>query len=319
MGFNFLGFGKTNIQNTEIEINFPLCVGKEKFIEWYIKRIYARILFDCRAKASGFSDKYDDALYDSYISTEMPFGLISLVVDAMYRRGKIYLVYKSGVVSKATLEEQQEIDRKIKNAQQLKNEVVIDFKNFDTTELLKVYSGILYKALETANTGMNMSQSVILKIKDYRGTISVASSGEAAAQGKAIARGVKTGRGVMADAGDSIELPIFDVEPMEKSVVFINGMISNALGFPLSYVNGALTTGISTTGEADELAVDRGLKYFFFAIFKPIVDNLFDLSTQMKTDNWRKLSAVSNLVPIIESSSIISDERKEKLIEELFE
>ena len=89
MGFNFLGFGKTNIQNTEIEINFPFCVGKEKFIEWYIKRIYARILFDCRAKASGFSDKYDDALYDSYISTEMPFGLISLVVDAMYRRGKI--------------------------------------------------------------------------------------------------------------------------------------------------------------------------------------------------------------------------------------
>ena len=80
-----------------------------------------------------------------------------------------------------------------------------------------------------------------------------------------------------------------------------------------------MTTGISTTGEADELAVDRGLKYFFFAIFKPIVDNLFDLSTQMKTDNWRKLSTVSNLVPIIESSSIISDERKEKLIEELFE
>lgn len=318
MAFGFLGLGKTNVQDTEIEISFPLCVAKEKFIEWYIKRIYTRILFDCRAKASGFPEKYDNALYDSYISTEMPFGLISLVVDAMYRRSKIYLVYKAGVVSKATQDEQQAIDEKIKNGQELKNEVAIDFKNFDTTDLLKVYASILYKALETANTGMNMSQSVILKIKDYRGTISVASSGDAAAQGKAISKGVKRGKGVMVDAGDTIELPTFDIKPTEGSVIFINGMTANALGFPLSYINGALTTGISTTGEADELAIDRGLRYFFYAIFKPIVDNLFGINVQMKIDNWRKLSAVSNLVPVIEGSSIISDDRKEELIEELF-
>jgi hypothetical protein len=248
----------------------------------------------------------------------MPFGLISLVVDAMYRRAKVYLVYKSGVVSTATQAEQQEVYQKIKNGQELKNEVVIDFKNFDTTDLLKIYAGILYKALETANTGMNMSQSIILKIKDYRGTISVASSGEAASQGKAISKGVKRGKGVMVDAGDTIELPTFDIKPTEGSVIFINGMTANALGFPLSYINGALTTGISTTGEADELAIDRGLKYFFYAIFKPIVDNLFGLNVQMKIDNWRTLAAVSNLVPVIECSSIISEERKEELVEELF-
>ena len=313
-----LNFGKPNVQDTVIEISFPLYMRKEKFIEWYIKHIYSRIMFDCRARSLNIAEEYNNIFYDSFISTEMPQGLISIVADAMYRRSKLYLVYKAGVVSSATQEEQKIIDDKIKNGQKLKNEVLIDLKNFDNTDLLRVYSEILYKALETSNAGMSMSQSVILKMKDYRGTISVATADDAKTQGTAIAKAVKRGKGVMIDSGDTIELPNFDIDPMEKSVVFINGMVANALGVPLSYINGALTTGISTTGESDELAVDRGLKYFFYAIFKPIVDNLLNIKIQLKTENWRKLASVSNIIPVIEGSSIIAEDRKKQLVEELF-
>ena len=318
-GFNF--GNKTNSQDTEIEISFPLQIDENKFIEWYVKLIYDRILFDCRDKSAGIKEKYDNIFYDSYVVSQMPQGLISLIVDAMYSKQILHLVYKTEVVSKATQEEKDAIDAAIKSGKPLKNAVAIDFRNFTNTDLLKVYAGMLYKALETSNTGMNMSQSVILKMKDYRGTISVATSGDAAKQGRAISRGVKRGKGVLIDAGDTLELPTFDISTTEKSVIFINGMTANALGLPLSYINGALTTGISTTGEADEIAVQRGLVRFFYSIFKPIFDGLTGEKIKFKFSNWRLLQSAAELIKTLEmiSEDTVTAEVKQKVIANIFD
>ena len=318
MAFNLNIFNKRNAQDTEISILFPLSVPINKFIEWYIKHIYTRILYDCRRKSLGLEDKHNNVFFDSFVSTEMPNGLVSLVAKAMYDKSKLHLVYKADVVSVATPEEQKEIDDKIKDKRKLKNEIVIDFKNLDITDLLKLYAGMLYNALKTANVGMNITQNVILKFENYRGLISKATSDDAQAQAQIVARSIKAGKGAALDSKDIVEIPTFDIAPMEQTVIFVNGQSANAVGMPLSYINGALTTGISTTGEADELAVDRGLSYFFYSIFKPIVDNLLGVNIKFKSDNWHKLAAVSNLIPIIEGSSIIAEDKKTLLIEELF-
>lgn len=307
-----------NAQDTELEVMYPLSYEVIKFKLWYIRQLYNRILTDCRNKSNGIKEENESIFYDSFMSTEMPQGLIGLLSKAMAEKQKIYLVYKSGVLSEANQEEQNAIDDKIKNKQKLKNEAVCDFKEFEMTKLLDVAAELMFTALQAANTGMKLSQAVLLRVKDLRSTVAQANSIEPVEQGKVLVRAVKAGKAGMQDAADDLVMPKFDIDPTNKSVSFINGFAASVIGMPLSYVNGALTTGISTTGEADEIAVDRGLKYFYRSIFKPVYEALTSDTITFRPDNWRKLAAVSNLIPVIESTDLIDESKKKELVGELF-
>lgn len=313
-GFTGFGFMTPKVQSTELESLFPLSLRANPFQKWYITDLYRHILTDCYNKADGINPKDEGMFWDSVVTTEQPEGLITLLAEAMYNKQKIYLGYKAGVVSKATSVEQADIDQKLKEKKKLRNEIVCDFTEFAKTDLLLLYSSLIYNVIDTSNTGLNISKAVQIKIDNLRNSIADSNAADPIKQAKTINRGIKEGKSVMLDGKDIVEIPSFDITPTEKSIEVINGLVANVLGVPLSYVNGALATGISTTGESDELAVDRGLKYYFNSIFKPVFTGLTGISVSFKVDNWRKLASVSDLIPIVEGSIYIPEEEKLKLI-----
>ncbi|MDR0675556.1 MAG: DUF1073 domain-containing protein [Elusimicrobiota bacterium] len=306
--------------DTGLENIFKLEEDKENFKKNYAIEIYKRLLTDCYYKSVGLAENTENSFWDSYLATEANKGLITLLAEAMYAKTKLYLIYirNENIVRIATADEQKQIDNDIKNKGKSKIGIVCSFENFYKTNLLKMYLDLIYTTISGINTGINLTQAIILKIGDLRQNISSNDRLDPISQAKKINTGMKEGKSVMLDAKDNIELPKYDVGPTEQSLKLFNSFIANLLGMPLSYVNGELTQGLSTTGESDQLAINRGLAYYFNSIFKPIVDNLMGLKIKFMIENWRKLEAVSNLLPILETSEIVSDEYKKIFIDEVF-
>jgi hypothetical protein len=164
---------------------------------------------------------------------------------------------------------------------------------------------------------MNVAKAVQLKINDLRKLVSDSDKGSPVKQGREIVSGLKEGRSVMLDVADKIEHSDVEMEATEVAIKFINGLISFYLNAPLSYVNGQLAQGISTTGESDVTAVERCLESFFNSVFKPVSDEIFKSDISFAGDDWRKLGAVANIMPVIESTSLIDEEKKRALVDEL--
>jgi hypothetical protein len=317
---NGFAFMTQTAQDTELGVSFALPLLNESFVKWFVIDLYKHVLTDCRNKAVGIKEKDDGMFWDSFVMTEQGKGLITLLAEAMYAKSKIYLVYKKEIVSEANAAEKAEIDRKIKDKKELKKEALCDFTDFTKTDLLKICAGMFYNAIGATNTGMNITQALQVKISELRKSIADSDSKQSIGQAKTIAKGLKAGKAVLLDGNDQIVVPSFDTSTTEGSINLINGLAANFMGrFPLSYVNGALATGISTTGESDELAVGRALKFYFNSIFRPVVRGLTGYDIKFKEESWRKLAAVGNLIAVIEQSDLIPQEYKDSFVREAFE
>ena len=119
------------------------------------------------------------------------------------------------------------------------------------------------------------------------------------------------------DGEDKTELTNFDPEPMEQALEVLYGLMSMMSGLPRAYVAGQMTSGLNATGEADEMAVERGLRFYFNSIFKPVCDLLFGCKLVYKTSNWRKFAEIAGQLPTLEMTELISKEIKERLIKEV--
>lgn len=321
MAFELLGKLKKQVlgQDTEIVISYPFSVELELFRKLYITRIYKRILTDCLYRSAGIDKENDAMFFDNFLSRELPQGFISFIAEAMYyRKPKIYLTYKDKVFAQASQKEIDEIEADIKNHKTLTNAAICDFSKFELTELLKGYCEIIFNAIHSANTGMKMSEAVILKISNYRGSISLAAQDSAKEQAEISVKSIKNKGGAIMDAADSIDMPKYDIAPTEKSFQFGNALIANAVGVSSAYIDGALTSGaINNTGEADDLAIERGISYFFYSIFKPLYESLSGDSITFKSNNWRKMQTLTGVLAAIENSELIETERKKEFIAEL--
>ena len=123
----------------------------------------------------------------------------------------------------------------------------------------------------------------------------------------------------MFDASDVVYLPKFNSEPMEVALDVLFGLMSMVSGLLKAYISGILTSGLNNTGEGDAEAVERGLRYYFNSIFKPVCDSLLGTRLIFKTSRWRKFAEIANLLPVLESvgEDLFPKEYKDKLIKEI--
>lgn len=320
MELNFSKFFGTNTQQQtdfQLDIRFPWDLAQKDFTEWFCKNLYRKVLLDCYARAADFPQKKESVLWDSVVNTQSARGLVSILAEGMTdTEHEVYLLYVNNTVRPALTEEERQA---ILNDLTGDHGIILSFKDFYQTKILKQLAALLFCALKNANTGLHLSQSVILKISGLRENISVLNSQGPTAQAKALVQALtQDGKGAMLDSGDLIETPPFDPEPMEKTLDVIFGLISLSTGLPRSYVDGLVNSGLSDTGEADSLAVERALSFYFNSIFKPVCDKLLKCNLVYKRSSWRKFAEVANLLPVLEATDMVPTEYKEKLIKELF-
>lgn len=295
---------------------FELGIGSVEYIGLETKSLYRKILRDCVSRIVGLTSVEKRLFYDSCLNSDAQKGIVTLLVDTMYTKSTIYLVYDKKIkfVRVATSEEQQQI----KDGSLLKNVAVCSFSAFEEISLIKIYMAMMFSSLNSLNTQVNIAKAILFKFKSFRDKIAGRDLSSKIPEAAAMNTGLKAGKGLMCDSEDKIESIKLDVAPSKATQDIIEGRMANVTGMPISYINGALSAGISATGEADSSAVERGLEPYFNSIIKPVADALFSKDVQFKSDNWRMLSERVNALPIIEMSQIIDDEQKASFVAELF-
>jgi hypothetical protein len=313
-------------QNTELKWSFdnpfPFPISQVGYVGNRLMHLYSKILRDCYSRTAGIDDKLKPLFWDtvvkSYGKSNADKGLISLLADAMANRKDLFLIYRKDVLRTADNAETQEIKEAFERGKSAKGGGFwFSFRGFEMSLILDVLLSLQFAAMSTTYTGMNASKALQLKIHQLRVLVADSEKEAPQKQAKAIVDGIKNGNSVLLDALDKVETTAVDMTSTKTSIDFIGGLIAETLNMPLYYVNGELQTGLNATGEADNSAVERGLEAFFNSIFKPVVDELFNLQVSFVSEKWRLLLSSGSALKTLESISeqIIPLRVKQKVAE----
>lgn len=320
---SFLFRGKRSGSVGEIPELWPFPMVCDIFTANSLRTTYNKILIDTFERAHGLSEEHQPLLWDNCVQSENSRGLISLLVDAMVSQNDLFLVYKPGirVLRKANAEE----EKQIKEDYALRNEssvgVYISFKNYRTTEMLKIYATLEFCVLLSFHKNVNIAKAVQIKMHEMRSSVSVADSSIAIDQAKAIAEALSKGRDVLLDRNDDITTTTPDITPTEKSLEFIDTKRAYILNAPKSYVSGELAGGLGDSGNADMRAVERCLKAFFFSIVQPVCKVVFDDDVKFKSqDNGQMETGMEAMKTFdLTSERFLSLETQRQIVWRLFD
>lgn len=292
--------GDSASSDSELPEIFPFPLSSKEFIECDIKTTYTMILTDAMERVEGLAKEQEPALWDSCLQSENSVGLISLLAEAMADTAELFLVYKAGVLRKATQEEQEKIRADYKTTAKSSTGVFISFKGYRRTKMLKIYSALEYCVLAALNKLVNLAKAVQIKINELRSSASLADSSIAGNQAKALATSLRAGKDIALDAKDLVESASPDITPTEKAIAFLDSKRAWILSLPLAYVSGAQTAGIGSTGEADMRATERGLKQYFTSILQPVLKAVFNKDTEFKSQDFREIGSAMDAVKTFE-------------------
>ncbi len=272
---------------------FPIAIKRDEFIRADIINIYAKILTDTVERINGLSDEQTELLWDNCLKSAASDGLITMLSKAMSEKKELYLVYDPAVqvIREATQTEKSKIAADYAKNSESSTGVYISFKNYVRSDMVKLYSGLEFCTVAALNKSMNLSKAVQFKMSKLRGAVALSDSAETKAQANKIAKGLGEGKDVIIDAEDSIETAKVDLTSVEASIDFLNQKRSFYLGMPESYINGEQTGGLGTTGENDTKAIERGLKNYYFSILKPVLEAIFGVKLNYKSQDFRQIGA----------------------------
>lgn len=322
----FLGFlskGGSSDSNSSLPDIFPLSVDSVVFIKSDIEATYTKILTDTLERTHGIPKDIVPMLWDNCVQNETQYGLVSLLVAAMVDQTDLFIVYKSSlkVLRKANSTEQTQIRQDYLTSGKSDLGVFISFRKYRRTDMLKIYSALEFCILTSLHKTVNISKAVQIKVDSLRATVSLADSGVAEGQARSIAEALKAGKDVYLDAKDTITTSTPDVSPTEKAIGFLDAKRAFYLDLPISYISGLQTAGISSTGEADTKAIERGLKQYYFAIIDPVLTALFEIDTDFKSQDFRQMSSSLEALKTFElvSDTILSLESKRDILCRMFD
>ncbi len=315
-------FGAGASGSDELPEIFPLSVAQNIFVETEVKTIYAKILTDVVERTEGLDDKALEVLWDNCLASESSDGLVSLLAKAMFKKDELFIVLDkaTGVLRKATNEEMTQIKADYKKQAESKVGVFISFKNYDRTDMIKVYSLLEFYAVSALNKTMGLAKAVQYKIADLRKSVSLVDSAEVAAQAKKIADNLAAGRDVYLDAGDEIVTANPTLEPSKISMELLNQKRAFYLNMPSSYITGILNGGLGDTGQADVKATERGLRGYFVSIIKPVCKALFNKDVTFKSEDFMQIKTNIEVLKTFEitSDELIGHDNKLEVINKLF-
>lgn len=330
MGFFFKNGGTPQTAEQTFVRPYKLGLDELKFINSRTQVLYEKILKRCYHKTIGLEDAEGNIASSVFLSVEYGAeqnGAIPLIAKAMTQMRKVYLVYResAGLVRVATLEEQIEIDKHYKDYQNAESKLnngdrgmVLDFTKYELTRLIKCYMALLYAVLDSANTQVNLARSLQIKIDKLRENISVLTSEDAIKQANQINDALKAGNSILLSKMDEVIQTAINSESTAKAIEIFNTALASDLGLSLSFVSGALTSGMSATGDADINYEDTGIKDFWVTIWKPVCLKLYgSKNVKYKTDRWRFLEAKLKSLVYIESSLLFTDEQKKEYAQDI--
>lgn len=323
MGFfdRFFQSATTAQSSNSLPNIFPLALSKDVFIQSDIEQTYRKILTDVIDRTHGIPEKVEPSLWDNCLQSEAQAGLISLLAEAMTKKRDLFLVYKRGVIRKALQHEEATIRQDYAKSGESYQGVFISFRKYKRTEMLELYSAFEYCVLGSLNKTLNISKAVQVKINDLRASVSLADSDLAVSQARSIANALQNGNDVLLDKNDSIESATPDTSSTEKAIVFLDAKRAFVLGLPLAYVSGEQTGGLGSTGEADMRAVERGLKQYFVSIIRPVVEILFGVTVEFRTEDFRQTTTALQVLKDFEltSDEYLSRESKQQIVARVFD
>lgn len=311
-GFGNL-FGKSS-SSTETKLNAPFClsINRKKFAEIKVFNLYKKILESCYSRSEGANDAAKIAsLFDSAEKSGSPYGLISLIAQAMTKKQEVAIIYDSGVVRLATYDEKAKIKKDyVANASSSLG-ILLDFRQYDLTDLALEYMTMIFDILSSMNTQVGLAKALQVKISNLRATVSVNGKDEPINQAKAINESLNAGNSVLLDKNDEVAVLTLNSDSVKNAIALVNSQLATDFGVSISYVNGELTSGMSATGEADSNADEYGFQNFFNSIFKPACDKLYNWNLQFVSDDWRYFNAMISSLIAVENSGLLSIEQKQ--------
>lgn len=319
-----IGFGGGLAKDTEIDLPevFPFEVMKNDFIKNDIETVYSRILTDVLERTQNIPEDKKMLLWDNCLGSEKSDGLVSLMARAMFEKSELYIVYDSAtnVVRKANSQETTQIRKDYEAQAKSALGVYITFKNFKKSDMMKVYSALEYCAIGGLHKSMNLAMALQFKMHELRGSVAVADSSVVGAQAKSVAEALKKGKAVLIDAKDIIETAKPDMTATNSAMDFISQKKSFYLGLPATYITGESSKGLGDSGQGDAKAVERGLKFYYFSIIKPVIEAIFSIKTEFESEDYAGISTSLETLKTFEltSNEFLSSENKRVIVNRLF-
>ena len=310
-----------NDKRTEYDVlDAPFCMKftRDHFEKIKTENLYKKILQRCYSRSEGAKDAEKiQSLFDSSERSGSPRGLISLLAKAMTDKAEIAVIYEAGVVRLADSTEKEKIKKDYEDKAKSSLGILVSFKDYCLTDLVKGYMSMIYDILSSMNTQVGLAKALQIKVAMLRSTVSVNGKDEPIAQAKAINEALIKGQSVLMDEKDKVEVLTLDSDSVKNAMTLIYSQLCAEIGMPLSFVTGELTSGMSATGEADTNQQEEGLQDFFNSIFKPSCDKLYGWNLRFVSDDWRYFSAMIGSLIVVENTSLLSDEQKKAFAERL--
>lgn len=319
IGFKGASFSTPHAELPEI---FPFPCREAEFIANDVETIFQRILTEVLERTQGIPDDRQPLLWDNCLANESSDGLVSMLAKAMAEKKDLFLVYDPGIklIRQAKDEEKSQIREDYKKNGQSKAGVYITFSKYKLAEMLKIYSALEYYTISSLYKSMNLSKAVQLKFYNLRASISTPDASAIVAQAMAIAEALKNGKDVAIDEKDVIQSLMPDITAASASIDFINQKRSFYLGLPAAYITGLSNKGLGDSGAGEAKAVERGLKRFYFAIIKPVIEQMFSISTSFKSEDYESLTTALSALQSFEitGDEYLSTDNKRLIVGRLF-
>ena len=319
--FDLGGLFKKDNRGVYTDLIAPFCVEMKAadFVDFKVITLYAKILRRCYAKSSGLSDEQAANLWDSVDLGDAQHGIINKVSFAMAKKKELILFKDGGIVREAEQTEADQIKKDYEERGRSDKGVYLNFKKYAMTDVLRLYIAFIFEIIRGAWVNVNLTKALQLKIADARKTIAASDAADPMQVASNVVSALKDGKSVFLDAGDEVKTTDLQTQAIKDAISLVYGLLAGELGVSTSFICGELTSGMAVTGEADVNANEDGIKDFFNSVFKPIMDKLFGVSLKFKSDNWRRIKEFAQIIPFVETSEYIDEEKKRELLERLFE
>lgn len=320
---NLIGWSSSpNTPINELPDIFPFPIAQKDFVSIDVENIFARILTDVLERTTGIPDKAQKVLWDNCLASESKEGLVTMLSKAMLDKKELFLIYDSGIelIRKADSNEESQIREEYKTRADSKIGIYISFKNYQKSDMIKIYSALEYLTVASLYKKMNISKAVQVKVNDLRKAVGLLDKEEAKAQAKSIADALKCGKDVFMDSQDSVDSMAPDLTATNSSIEFISQKLSFYLGLPASYITGLAPKGLGDSGEGEAKAVERGLKNYYYSIIKPVIESLLKVNTTFKSEDFYGINTALETLKTFEltSNEFISGENKLGIINKVF-
>lgn len=306
-------FGDKNISWSRTEID-GLDLGREKFAEKMLMHTYEKMLFMPVGAISG-SDKETNAVFSSASDRYAPksHGFVYWTAYAMARKSNVVLIKEKQPDGSYLFKKDNRSSGELNS-----DNLVLDFQDYESTDLLKCYFLMMHDALEAAAKGVKTSQGLIVYLEGLKESLADSKAKEIIeGQIKALGESLRGGETGYASGGSKIEFISFDIAPTQAAIDFCYSQVAGHLGLPLSMINGQGGSSMSDTGESDRKQARKATEFYFLSIIRPILMNIFTRSDFELESEIENISQLSEVMFLIETSESLSSEGKKKLAAQL--